>query len=121
MTSRRNSSSGTFRYPGPDGRLNTDDDFEKRNELHVVVDKNYEMDLHAEDVIHSFWIPSFRIKQDAVPGLVIRAWFNANRIGEYELGCAELCGLGHYRMRARVFVIPRPSSTRGRPPWLRPP
>ncbi len=93
-----------FHYPGPDGRLDTDDDFEKRNELHVIVDQNVEVRLHAEDVIHSFWIPAFRIKQDAVPGLTIRAWFRATRTGEYELGCAELCGLGHYRMKARVFV-----------------
>lgn len=93
-----------YRYPGPDGRLDTDDDFEKRNELHVVVDKNYEVRLHAEDVIHSFWIPAFRIKQDVVPGLVIPAWFRATRTGEFELGCAELCGLGHYRMKSRVFV-----------------
>ena len=93
-----------FRYPGPDGRLDSDDDFEKRNELHVIVNKNYEVRLHSEDVIHSFFIPVFRIKQDAVPGLVIRAWFHPIRTGEFEIACAELCGLGHYRMRARVFV-----------------
>ena len=93
-----------FRYPGPDGRLDTDDDFEKRNELHLIVNRDYEMRLHAEDVIHSFWIPAFRIKQDAVPGLTIRAWFKPIRTGEFELGCAELCGLGHYRMRTRVYV-----------------
>lgn len=93
-----------FRYPGPDGRLDTDDDYTKRNELHVVVDQNTAVRLHAEDVIHSFFIPAFRIKQDAVPGLVIPAWFRAIRTGEYELACAELCGLGHYRMKTRVFV-----------------
>ncbi len=93
-----------FRYPGPDGKIDTDDDFEKRNELHVIVDRNYEVRLHSEDVIHSFFVPAFRIKQDAVPGLLIRAWFRPTRTGEYELACAELCGLGHYRMRTRVFV-----------------
>src|SRR5438132_752243 len=50
------------------------------------------------------WTAAFRIKQDAVPGLTIRAWFRPTRTGEYELGCAELCGLGHYRMKTRVFV-----------------
>jgi cytochrome c oxidase subunit 2 len=93
-----------FTYPGPDGHLGTADDFEKRNELHVVVNRNYSVRLQSEDVIHSFFIPAFRLKQDAVPGMHIMAWFQPTRIGEYELGCAELCGLGHYRMRARVFV-----------------
>jgi len=55
-------------------------------------------------VIHSFFVPVFRVKQDAVPGLTIRAWFNATVPGEYELGCAELCGMGHYKMRTRVTV-----------------
>jgi cytochrome c oxidase subunit 2 len=55
-------------------------------------------------VIHSFYIPDFRIKQDAVPGLTINAWFQPTKVGEYEIGCAELCGMGHYKMRARVFV-----------------
>lgn len=93
-----------IRYPGPDGRLESDDDFEKRNELHLIVDRNYMVRLHSDDVIHSFFIPVFRIKQDAVPGMTIKAWFRPIRTGEFELGCAELCGLGHYRMRARVFV-----------------
>ena len=93
-----------IRYPGPDGKLDTDDDFEKRNELHVVVNTNVSVRLRSEDVIHSFFIPNFRLKQDAVPGLTILAWFRATRTGEFELGCAELCGLGHYRMRARVIV-----------------
>jgi cytochrome c oxidase subunit 2 len=93
-----------IRYPGPDGVQGTADDFEKRNELHLIVNRNYRVGLQSEDVIHSFFIPAFRIKQDAVPGMHIQAWFRPTRIGEFELGCAELCGLGHYRMRARVFV-----------------
>ena len=91
-------------YPGPDGQLGTSDDFEKRNELHVAVDRDYLVTLRAEDVIHSFFVPVWRVKQDAVPGMAIRAWFRPTRTGEFELACAELCGLGHYRMRARVFV-----------------
>ncbi len=60
--------------------------------------------LSAIDVIHSFFVPVFRIKQDAVPGMNNRLWFEATQTGEFELACAELCGLGHYRMKARVIV-----------------
>jgi cytochrome c oxidase subunit 2 len=60
--------------------------------------------LTAEDVIHSFFIPQFRVKQDAMPGTPQRVWFEATVPGDYELACAELCGLGHYRMRASVTV-----------------
>ena len=91
-------------YPGPDGQLGSDDDFEKRGELHVVVNQTYRVALTSNDVIHSFFIPVFRLKQDAVPGMTIEAWFRPTRTGEWELACAELCGLGHYRMRARVWV-----------------
>jgi len=91
-------------YPGADGKLGTADDFTVRNQLHVPVGRPIVVILTSEDVIHSFWVPVLRVKQDAVPGLTIRAWFQATVQGEYELGCAELCGLGHYRMRARVFV-----------------
>lgn len=91
-------------YPGPDGRLGSADDFTVRNQLHIPVDRPVAVMLTAEDVIHSFNVPAFRIKQDAVPGMHIRTWFQATQTGEYELGCAELCGLGHYRMRAVVTV-----------------
>jgi len=91
-------------YPGADGTLGTADDFTVRNQLHVPVGRPIVVILTSEDVIHSFWVPVLRVKQDAVPGLTIRAWFQATVPGEYELGCAELCGMGHYRMRARVFV-----------------
>ena len=91
-------------YPGPDGELGTADDFTVRNQLHVPVGRNVVVVLTSEDVVHSFWVPVLRVKQDAVPGMTIRAWFQATVPGEYELGCAELCGMGHYRMRARVFI-----------------
>lgn len=93
-------------YPGPDGRLGTDDDFTVRNQLHVPVGRPVVVHLSAEDVIHSFFVPEFRLKQDAVPGMDIRAWFEATKTDSMELGCAELCGMGHYRMRARVWVWP---------------
>ncbi len=93
-----------FTYPGPDGRLGGDDDFTKRGELRVVVDRTYAFTLSAEDVIHSFFIPVFRLKQDALPGTEIRGWFRPTRTGQWEIACAELCGLGHYRMKGRVVV-----------------
>ncbi|MBX6362261.1 MAG: cytochrome c oxidase subunit II [Gemmatimonadetes bacterium] len=91
-------------YPGLDGRFGTADDFEKRNELDIPVGVPVHITLRAEDVIHSFFLPQFRLKQDAVPGMEIPAWFQATKTGEFVLGCAELCGLGHYRMRGRVIV-----------------
>jgi cytochrome c oxidase subunit 2 len=93
-------------YPGRDGLLGTADDFTGRNQLHVPVARPVLIKLTAEDVIHSFFVPAFRLKQDAVPGMEIPVWFRATVPGEYELGCAELCGLGHYRMRAAVTVHP---------------
>ena len=91
-------------YPGPDGKLGTPDDFTVRNQLHVPVNEPVAAELSSEDVIHSFFVPEWRLKQDAVPGMHIIAWFQATKTGEFELGCAELCGMGHYKMRARVFV-----------------
>jgi cytochrome c oxidase subunit 2 len=91
-------------YPGVDGQLGTDDDFVRYNELHVPVDHPVIFELTSADVIHSFFVPELRIKQDAVPGLNLRAWFEATQVGEYEVACAELCGVGHTIMRARVFV-----------------
>jgi cytochrome c oxidase subunit II len=91
-------------YPGPDGRLGTADDFTTRNQLHIPVGRPVRVTLTAEDVIHSFFLPHFRLKQDAVPGMAIPLWFEATETGEYALACAELCGLGHYRMRGSVTV-----------------
>lgn len=91
-------------YPGPDNVLGTDDDFTGRNLLHLPVDRVVWVHLVAEDVIHSFFLPDFRVKQDAMPGMRIPVWFEAMATGDYVLGCAELCGLGHYRMRGTVTV-----------------
>jgi cytochrome c oxidase subunit 2 len=91
-------------YPGPDGRLGTTDDFIRRNQLHVPVDQTVHLTLQSEDVIHSLFLPELRFKQDLVPGMQIRAWFEATRAGDYVVGCAELCGLGHYRMKGAMTV-----------------
>lgn len=91
-------------YPGPDGQLGTADDDSVRNQLHLPVNRAVNATLTAEDAIHSFFIPAFRIKQDAVPGMAIQVWFQPTQTGEFEIACAELCGLGHYRMKARATV-----------------
>lgn len=80
------------------------DDLVFRNVLHVPEGRTIHVRLRSRDVLHSFSVPAFRIKQDVVPGIVGRAMFVPIRPGRYEIGCAELCGLGHYRMRGAVVV-----------------
>jgi cytochrome c oxidase subunit 2 len=92
------------KYPGADGQLDTGDDFVVRNQLHVPVGVPVHIRLQAEDVIHSFFVPELRLKQDAVPGMQIPLWFEATVAGDFVIGCAELCGLGHYRMRGSMTV-----------------
>jgi cytochrome c oxidase subunit 2 len=91
-------------YPGPDGELGTGDDFERRNQLHVPANRPVLVHLSSEDVIHSFFLPQFRVKQDVVPGMDLSAWFEATEPGQYTLACAELCGTGHTRMMGSVTV-----------------
>jgi cytochrome c oxidase subunit II len=93
-----------FTYPGPDGKLGTADDVSIENELHVPVGKVVHLTLTSEDVIHSLWVPNFRLKQDVVPGRAIPAWFEATKAGTYEIACSELCGFGHYSMHGAVTV-----------------
>lgn len=94
----------SFTYPGPDGKFDTADDQTIDNELHVPLGQNVRLTLQSKDVIHSFFIPNVRLKQDVLPGRTIPAWFNATKPGQYEIGCAELCGFGHYNMRAFLNV-----------------
>lgn len=93
-----------FTYAGPDGTFGTPDDLERENELHVPVGENVVIELSSRDVIHSFFVPVLRLKQDVVPGRTIKAWFNATVPGRYEIPCAELCGFGHYTMRGFLIV-----------------
>jgi cytochrome c oxidase subunit II len=74
------------------------------NELHVPVDKQVEFDMNALDVIHSFWVPEWRVKKDLVPGQTTSVVATPNEEGTYSLICTELCGLGHSTMRAFVHV-----------------
>ncbi len=75
------------------------------NELHVPVGRPVRVTLTSEDVIHSFYVPAFRIKQDAVPGRYTTAWFQATKPGSYHLFCAEYCGTIHSGMIGRVVVM----------------
>lgn len=92
-------------YPGADGMLDTGDDHVVRNRMSVPVGRPVQILLESEDVIHSLFLPDFRVKQDAVPGMEIPVWFEATRTGEFTIGCAELCGLGHTRMGGTLTVL----------------
>ncbi|MCK6480328.1 MAG: cytochrome c oxidase subunit II [Planctomycetes bacterium] len=105
-----------FRYAGPDGKFDTDDDLLTLNYLHVPVDTKVTVQLRTQDVLHSFFLPNLRLKQDTVPGLTINQWFEARKTTEqarkergiesfnFEIACAELCGLGHTRMKGYLVV-----------------
>jgi cytochrome c oxidase subunit 2 len=95
-----------IRYAGADGEFATADDVTTINQLHIPVGKPILAQVRAQDVIHSFWLPNFRVKQDIVPGTTMQVWWDALQTGTYEIACAELCGLGHYRMRGQLFVHP---------------
>lgn len=80
------------------------DDIVARGALHLPVGRPVLLRLQARDVLHSFSVPAFRVKQDVVPGMVIPTQFTPTIAGRYEIACAELCGAAHYRMRGRVIV-----------------
>jgi cytochrome c oxidase subunit 2 len=118
-----------FRYPGPDGKfgvtkpeledassggegalgLDAKDPASKddvvSSTMFVPVNREVEVILRAHDVIHSFFVPAMRFKQDTVPGLAIHMHFTPTQTGEYEIACAELCGLGHYKMHGILKVV----------------
>jgi len=91
-------------YPGPDGQLGTADDVTVENDLHVPVNKVVRIELSSKDVIHSFYVPNMRLRQDAVPGRVIHVWFEATEVGQYEIPCSQLCGFGHSGMKGTLYV-----------------
>jgi cytochrome c oxidase subunit 2 len=91
-------------YPGPDGRLGTDDDVKFDNDLHVPVHKVVRVHLTSRDVIHSFYLPNLRLRQDAVPGRTILVWFEVTKPGKYEIPCSQLCGFGHSGMKGWLYV-----------------
>jgi cytochrome c oxidase subunit 2 len=77
------------------------------NDLHLPVNEDILVELKSMDVLHSFFLPNMRVKQDAVPGMRIPVWFRCTKEGPYDLVCAELCGWGHYKMKGRVTVESR--------------
>ncbi len=112
-------------YPGPDGKFGrTDvklvaadnplgldrsdpaakDDITTINQLNLPIDRPVLVHLMSKDVIHSFGLYEMRIKQDAIPGMSIPVWFIPNRVGQYEIACSQLCGLGHFRMRGFITI-----------------
>jgi len=117
-----------FRYPGPDGKfgpvhvekvddatgnflgLDRDHDADSKDDivtatLAIPVNQPVEVILRSKDVTHSFFVRELRLKQDLVPGMEIPIHFTATKVGTYEIACAELCGLGHYKMRAFLNVM----------------
>jgi cytochrome c oxidase subunit 2 len=88
-----------FEYTQPGGKKFT------TNVLYLPNNKPVYMKITAKDVLHSFWVPAFRVKMDAVPGQTDYVRFTPDRIGNYEVVCAELCGLGHATMRVRTAVV----------------
>jgi len=94
----------SFVHPGSDGKLGTDDDIKTVDELHIEVGKVYHYKLEARDVLHSFSVPVFRLKQDAIPGRVITGWFEATDTGTHDIQCAEICGIGHGVMAGRIVI-----------------
>ena len=114
-----------IQYAGPDGKFgrtdpklvtaennlgidrtdpNAKDDIVTTNQLMLPVDRPALVHLSSQDVIHSFGLYEMRVKQDAIPGMSIPVWFIPNRVGEYEIACSQLCGLGHFRMRGFVTI-----------------
>ena len=103
-----------IRYAGKDGKLYTRDDLQTVNDLHLPVDETVVIAIKSQDVLHSFFLPNLRVKQDVVPGMVQYVWFKANKTGRYDLVCAELCGWGHYKMKGRLTLESREKFDR----WL---
>lgn len=94
----------TFQHSGTDGALDTADDVWTSDTLHVAEGKTYHFLLESKDVLHSFFVPVFRLKQDAIPGRTITGWFKATKTGEYDILCAEICGIGHGIMGGRIKI-----------------
>jgi cytochrome c oxidase subunit 2 len=84
-----------------------DNDKESENELVVPVGKAIKLNIKSIDVVHSFFLPAFRIKVDAVKGMPTYAWFFADKIGEFDIQCAEYCGVNHSAMVGKLKIVPQ--------------
>jgi cytochrome c oxidase subunit 2 len=87
----------SYTYPGYGNK--------KSSVLRLPVHRSVLLTMHAKDVIHSFWVPEFRQKQDLVPGIHATLHITPDKVGTYPVICTELCGLGHALMRSRVIVM----------------
>ena len=117
-----------FRYPGPDGTfgaihpdmvseanqnyygIDVDHDSDAKDdivtaEMAIPVNREVHLLMHSKDVGHSFFVPELRVQQDFVPGLDLTLHFTATKTGRYEIVCTQLCGLGHYNMKAYLSVL----------------
>ncbi len=93
------------RYAGPDGEFATADDIiAPLSQMHVPLDIPVVVQMSPFDVVHAFYVPYLRIKQDAIPGKVTSFWFQAIKKGNFEIACSALCGNGHYKMRGNLIV-----------------
>jgi cytochrome c oxidase subunit II len=95
-----------IRLAGEDGKFQTDDDIITWNDLRVPSGAPIYIQFASTDVIHSFYLPNFRQKMDAVPGQINRLWFQAKENGEFDIACAQHCGTHHYKMKAKLTVLP---------------
>jgi cytochrome c oxidase subunit 2 len=102
------------RYPGPDQKFGTPDDVVTTNDIRIPVGAPVLVQLAAVDVIHSMNLPNFRVKRDAVPGMITKLKFEAREEGEFEIACAQHCGPNHYKMRGVLTVL----SPEGYQRWL---
>ncbi len=88
----------------PEDPAGRDDRLVQSSEVHLPVDRPVKLNLRSKDVLHDFYVPPFRVKMDAVPGMVTSTWFTPTQTGTFEAVCAEYCGLGHHAMRGLVVV-----------------
>jgi cytochrome c oxidase subunit 2 len=96
------------RYPGADKRLHTPDDIVRVDgDIHFPSGEEILLIIKSHDVLHSFFLPNVRMKQDVVPGMAQYMWFKVHEDGEFDIVCAELCGWGHYKMKGRATFEPR--------------
>ena len=90
----------------PDDSYGMDDILIKSNSLHLPIGEPIDLSLRSKDVLHDFYVPQFRAKMDIVPGQLTKLWFTPTAVGEFEILCAEYCGVQHYNMRGTVIVEP---------------
>ncbi len=93
-----------IRYPNDQGLFGVPGELFTVNDMHVPVNKMVLVHLKSQDVLHSFFLPNMRVKQDAVPGMTIPVWFEPIEVGVYDIVCSQLCGWGHYKMKGRLTV-----------------